>query len=194
MVDFSRVTIMFSLPRSRSQWFTWFMGQAPNVDAFHDPLKYASHPEVLVSMIRDWVNNPANAGRRMFIADTCASHFHSRLTNALPGLQQFFVLRQPLEVVESLRRQVGFNMTEMIENQAEHLELVLERVDRRMIFDYHDLSIGKLNRLWDYVTDKQVLLLSDLRERSTKVVDRPLREQYASTELTQSLMAHREFV
>lgn len=99
MSYYSHVTLLFSQPRSRTQWLAWLYGHA--IEAWHDPLACCVSIEELVAKI------DARGTEPLFIADTAALHFHNRLLGALPGARALYVERPIAEVVASLERVGG---------------------------------------------------------------------------------------
>lgn len=198
MIDYSRVTMMFCLPRSMSQWFVGFMRHSRNTDSWHDPLKQMTHPGQLVDKVASWLLDEGNRGRRLFIADTAASMFYSTFDTEMANMQRFFILRDETQVAESLRRQTGYEVQDLIHRQADYLRVVTNGivsrgVSRWPVIRYDDITYGKLAKLWEYTTDHQPLTFRELRDLYAKVIDVPVRLQPHFPEQLRSLLAYREF-
>lgn len=193
-MDYSRVTIMFCLPRSRSQWFAWFMRQASNMECWHDPLREMMHPGQLVDKVAKWLVDNDGNDKRLFIADTAASMFYNLIDTDMPNVQRFFVLRDETEVAESMRRQTGYEIQDLIHRQAEYLKTVADHGQSEWpVLYYNHLTYGNLALLWEYVTDRQRITFRQLQDYRSKVVDTPVRQQTHFPERLRSLLGYREF-
>lgn len=90
-MDFSNLTFMICLPRSRSAWMVEFM-RAHGVTAWHNPLQSCSRLEQLHELVRDRMSK-ALPGTRLFIADVAALFFYDKLVFMFPGAKFLFVWR-----------------------------------------------------------------------------------------------------
>ncbi len=117
MRRYPHVTVMLSLPRSRSAWMCAFV-RAGVAHAWHDPLRCCGHVEDLARRI------DAAAPGRVFIADTGAVLFFEQLQARLPGARFFAVVRDAGEVIGALQR-VGIGNAYDTVRQARVLDRVL---------------------------------------------------------------------
>ena len=197
MRDYSRVTFMFCLPRSRSQWFAWLINKSSNTVAWHDPLKRCGHPNTLVLMIDKFLDD--NPDKRLFIADTAAVMFFRYFTMALSApsmsssraMNYFFVRRQFGDVLHSMREQTGKWMTDFLIKQGIYLDHV-SVLHPSPIVEYNSIALKNVRKLWMWITKGDYITEKDLYDAMATVVDTPVRDQVADPDLVRSLLAYRE--
>lgn len=173
MKDYSHVTMMLSLPRSRSQWMAWLFREKSKITSWHDPLKECEHPRDLVKIID---RHPA--GHKLFIADTAAILFRDYLGNALPGMKTIFVSRHPTVVLQSIAASAGRPTGRVAYN-------LVHRAHRRMqehngqsnFYDYQALDSDIVVQLiYERVTG-QLPLMSRIEAARKVVIDVPILHQ-----------------
>ena len=185
-MSYGHVTICFSLPRSRSQWLTWYYGRALQ-HAWHDPLALCVHPLDL----RERIDHTPPG--RIFIADTSAILFHSAITASLPGAQFVYVLRDPREVCASLKRQTHYPRTRLIGDMHTRLLRESQEVEKLSVSQFADLD-RKASMWWPSITGfSHAAMPPDFWSVAAKTrVDTPVHEQIAYPEKRYALMLHRE--
>lgn len=192
--DFSRVHFMFALPRSRTQWMCHFLGHAPNVDTWHDPLAFCRSPQHLADKIHNHLRK-SPADRRLFIADTSSVMFYRSLKAALPGMNVMTMRRDATSICESLRRQVGSDMAFMVmpcyERLLQIIRLELEAGNYENHFEFH-LDLGNMVDIWAEVSGDKPMLASWLHEVASTVIGRPIRGQPHSDACVEALLKYSE--
>lgn len=172
------LTIMYSLPRSMTQWWRWFF--AHGCHAVHDPLSRARHPRHLRDVVA------AADGEPIFIADTSAIFFHEYLRRTFPGHKRIYMLRNPADVRTSLAKQ-GCGMPGVVEDQYARLQRHAWGDDNNLRLHYGCLA-GTLDAVYTYVTGR-----TDTPPHAlSKHVDRPLRAQYRDPAAIKSLFAYKD--
>ena len=177
MADYSHLTIMYSLPRSMTQWWRWFF--AHGCHAVHDPLARMRHPDKLKSLV------DAAEGERMFVADTSAIFFHDRFLDLLPGHKRMYMIRSPDQVAESIRRQGCTPPGAMLLDQ--HSRLVFRAYSApsaKIRFGY----VFDLPQWYTFVTGREDCPWDALDHH----VDVPLRQQYRNPANQKSLLAYKD--
>ena len=180
---YEHVTLCFSLPRSRSHWLAWLYGNA--IPTWHDPLATCDHPLELKGMIDAQDYTP------LFIADTTAILFHTAITTSLPGANFVYVLRNPNEVCESLKRQTRFPQTSLI--QRMNARLLKESEGAANVSRYEDLNQHAL-RWWPRITGVPLDRVTEAWRRAacSTVVDVPVQQQHGYPEKRHALMFYQE--
>lgn len=188
MNDYSRVIMMFSLPRSRTQWWTWFFSHG--MTAWHDPLwDHAALPS-FVRQVDDWLEN--NEGP-LFIADTSAVFFHEQLHQLMPGLRHVYMFRRTQDVVDSLRAQTGLDFTDLINQQHDKLHRHgFEGAEPPLRLHWDFINADVLWAVWRLFVDAPFPSEETLAEWMAHVVDVPVLQQPHDTEKTKSLMGYKE--
>lgn len=182
-MSYEHVTLCFSLPRSRSQWLAWFFGQA--VTSWHDPLKHCEHPLNLKWMIDQ------QPGKRLFIADTSAVLFHDAITRSLPGANFLYVLRDPIDVCASLKRETGFPHTSTIQAMNKRLVAAALGADYACTYERLDSHVPHWWRIVTGRSPKGEVEKFWLQAKATRI-DTPVNEQDAYPEKLRCLMQHKE--
>lgn len=180
--DFSHVTIMFALPRSRTQW--WSRILAHGVTAWHDPLRDHASPHSFLKRVREHQG-------RLFIADTAAVFFHDAIVSGLPGVQRLYMIRNPVDVIASLRKQTGQDMT--INVQQEHAKLFKHAFNdgRRIYWGCIDNQV--FGDTWEYVTGATRPDGVTTRLWCDTIIDTPIADQpVGDIHKLRSLMGYRE--
>lgn len=169
---------MYSLPRSMTQWWRWFMSHGCH--ALHDPLARCKHPDELKTIV------DSAEGERMFIADTSAIYFHRRFEALFPGHRRVYMLRSPSECRASIQRQLGQSPSMlpqwarlMAHVPADHPSAVLH---------YGKIDVNRLRAMSSHVTGRAYgsELMLQLR------IDKPLRQQYSNADDIRSLFSHKD--
>lgn len=196
-IDYSRVYFMFSLPRSRTQWCTRFISQAPNVPhAWHDPLAFCRSPYELVAKI-DEVLRSAPPEQRIFIADTAAVMFYNRLTTLMPEMNVITMSRSMESVRHSLRKQVGRRMDFMVGPCNDRLQEIADDQTRRGNFhQYRFEEFGALQAqsLWHHVTGGRPIAWGEISRFVDRVIDVPIARQPHNPSAVAELLRHREVI
>lgn len=185
MSNYSHVSFMFCMPRSRSQWMSYFMGFG--CVAWHDPLKHCEHPLDLLPMIDEWTAK--NPGRRLFIADTLAGSFGKQIMPALPGALFFKVLRPIEEVRASITRAQGCcSVSTALANHWRRMYELHTELELR----YTDLdNPTALLNLFNVVTEAPHKMSEARLDRALSChIDYPLHKQVADARRLEKLMRH----
>lgn len=197
-MTYEHVTLCFSLPRSRSQWLAWLYSHA--VESWHDPLKHCESPLDLKARI------DACKAERIFIADTSAILFHGLLSAALPGARRLYVLRDPREVCESLKRETGYPRRRMVDDLFARVEREAKHalpssvafcgaadwLTRAWPRGEHEHIDRRAAQWWPAVTGRPPLAPGFYASRIAIRIDTPVREQPVWPEKRAALMAHAE--
>lgn len=184
-----RLTFLFALPRSRTQWFASVMGRVPGVTAWHDPSKDCMSPKQLVDKINTWM---AENDGHLFIADTAALMFHEYLTRALPDMVDVYCYRRLMDVRKSVMRQTGHDWAAILSPMHTRLCAIRE-LGGSVCFDFDDFSAQDLRLLMVLcVGDKYNLHNDELDKLCAEVIDTPIRDQANDPVNTRSLLAYRE--
>jgi len=178
-MSYERVTLMFSLPRSMTQWWAWFFGHG--CTALHDPLAHHSRPDGLKRDI-DAIEG------RVFVADTSAIFFHNQLIDALPGVQRLYNFRSPRDIMDSLYQQTGSDWQTLIADQS-----------RRLVMHGWAPGARRIHYVAQAETAAQLVLdvcgepfKGDVQEMLNTRIDVPLAQQYRDHYKTRSLMGYKE--
>lgn len=188
MKDYSALTIMFCLPRTRSQWWAWFFARGLGPWSMHDRMAHHASP---ASFVRECKAN-LETNDRVFIADTGAIFFHDYLVKHLPGMRAIYAFRNPEDVIESLRKQTGHNMRSMIEAQNQRLYQRAYQEHNTVRLHWGCVSLDMLRNLWTLVTGLPVPNDDTLRAFNDHIVDVPVLQQFSDKELSKSLWGYRE--
>lgn len=196
LVDYSRVYFMFALPRSRTQWCTRFLGQAPNVMAWHDPLAFCASPEELVHRIDDTLRSLL-PDDRIFIADTAALMFYNRLSALMPQMNVLTMSRSMDSVRHSLRKQVGRRMDFMVGPCSDRLREISDEQTRRGNFHnyrFEDFAGIQAQSLWHHVTGGKHIEWGEISRFLDRVIDVPLNRQPHDPAKVSQLLRKREVI
>lgn len=188
MKDYSHVTMMMSLPRSRSQWMAWLFAEKARITSWHDPLKHCEHPRDLVAMI-----DAQPTGAPLFIADTAALLFRDYLVNALPGVKTVYISRNPTVVLQSIaasaRRPYTTGLYKMVHRMHERLQ---RQAGHNNFYGYQALDSDIVVQLiYERVTG-QLPLMSRIEAARKVVIDVPILQQWRDPVKTQKLLRHSE--
>lgn len=188
MKDYSHVTLMMCLPRSRSQWMTWLFREKARIDAWHDALKGCEHPRDLVKKID---NHPID--RPLFIADTAALLFRDYLVNALPGLRTLYVSRNPTVVLQSIAKSSGHPTNTQCYNMVHRMHHRMQgHLGQNNFYGYHALDSDIVVQLiYERVTG-QLPLMSRVEAARKVIIDVPLMQQHQDPAATARLLRHSE--
>lgn len=176
MRRFDHVTIMFSLPRSMTQWWAWYFAQSGEVATMHDPLSRCGRPETLLRDIPD--------GAPVLVVDTSAVFFHERLRKAMPGAKRMYNFRHPADVKTSLERETGSRQDARINAAYEALYRHAYDEDNLCRQHYGAFDLEAAARVVGTAFVDRTLL-------QTKV-DVPVRKQFRDPKLVRSLMSYSE--
>ncbi len=185
VVTYEHITIMFSLPRSRSQWWAWFFGHA--CLSLHDPMKEHRSPKAFTDGLKKLPDRP------IFIADTAALFFHGKILDELPGVQTIYMIRNHRDVIASLRKQTGFDMSGLINEENEKLYRHAFHQDKGDRVYWGAINATEMHRLW-----MKVMKLPPPNDRTLlfwgeHIVDVPLMEQpFGDPDDVKSLMGYKE--
>jgi len=182
MPDYSNVTLCFSLPRSRSQWLAWLYRKA-DITSWHDPLNACSHPADLA------IATPTD--RKVFIADTSAILFHRKLSVAMPGARFLYVLRDPKQCAESMKRQTGFLYEAKMARMDEALRRFAAAAPPENVCDYDGVS-EFARRHWPHATGTADPGNRFWDDAWLRHIDVPVRDQPAYPERRAALLRHDE--
>lgn len=182
----ARVTFLFALPRSRTQWFVEMVKRTGAV-AWHDPSKDCTHPQQLVDKINHWLDN--NAGR-LFIADTAALLFHRYLTTAFPDLDDIYVMRKYADTLESVRRQTAEDWGVLL--WPMYSRLLAMRTLGTVMMDFENIREVDLALVLHLCNGTRDFKSKDLRKMLNEVIDTPICQQITYPEKTKQLLAYRE--
>lgn len=186
--EMSRLTFLFALPRSRTQWFAEMMGRNPHVTAWHDPSKHCASPKQLVDKIDAFM---ARSGDHLFIADTAALMFHSYLTWALPDMTDIYCYR-PFEAVRaSVRKQTGHDWAAILSPMHARLQAI-RALGGNVFFDFDNIREVDLALCMNLCTGHLDFDAKELRAMCNEIVDTPISEQENYPEKTRSLLGYRE--
>lgn len=174
------VTIMYSMPRSMTQWWRWLFSHGCH--AVHDPLARARHPNHMLDVVK------AAGGERIFIADTSAIYFHDYFQRLLPGHRRLYMLRNPADVCASLRQQVGYSMDGFIGDQYGRLCRHAWGEDNNVRLHYGCIKPSHLDALLPLVTGQDITVPGAL----CNIVDTPIRAQYRDPAATRSLFRYKD--
>lgn len=145
MGDFSHVTFMLCLPRSRSAWMCEFL--RPVATTYHDPLKRCSSITDLKQLIP--YTDP------VFIADTAAVFFTQQIIREFPGAKFLFVFRTRHDVIVSLSNAArAFNLMALEEAEASlHKSLRAVKAEGRKMMGVRFCDINQnLQKIWGFVS------------------------------------------
>lgn len=184
----SRLTFLFALPRSRTQWFVHVMGQLPGVTAWHDPSKDCRSPKQLVDKIE---KHMAGSSEHLFIADTAALMFHSYLTEHLPDMTDIYCHRPLAEILKSVRRQTGNEWKALLEPMYIRL-LTLRALGGNLFFDFDNIREVDLALCMNLCTGHFEFDAKELRDMCKEIIDTPINEQETYPDATRSLLSYRE--
>lgn len=168
-MTYERVTFLFSLPRSGTQWLAWLYGHA--ITAWHDPLKNCGS-------IRELKEKVDAVEGRLFIADTSALLFHDQIVEAFPGANRLCLWRPAASVLESIKAQNISVNEKMISKMSERLLDIAK--PRRALADtaafpfLYDFAY----RNWAAVTSHAPLDRDWFEACCQTKIDKPLPEQY----------------
>lgn len=174
-MTYEHLTIMYSLPRSMTQWWRWFFSHGCH--SLHDPYARCQHPDELKGIV------DSAQGERMFIADTSAIFFHERLRSLLPGHRRLYMLRNPRDCQVSVARELGRSPS--LADQHRRLAKHSEGGEQ---LQYGRVTVNDLRWLSQDVTGTtygNTLMLSHR-------VDVPLRRQYSNPAHVRSLFSHKD--
>lgn len=183
-MSYEHVSIALHMPRSRSQWLTYFMGFG--CVAWHDPMRHCAHPLDLVRLIDEWTAK--NPGRRLFIADTLAGSFGKQLIAALPKAFIFKIERPIEEVRASMARVCGTDVGGAY-GVSQH-QRRLEAVD---VLSYQSARLneeGLAYALWGRVTGDEPLPFDTFRKACDTIIDYPVLNQFFHPALLTKLLRH----
>jgi hypothetical protein len=107
-----RLYIVVALPRSRTQWFTWFFNEA--LVAWHDPLKNCESIDELGQKVDRALFGKDARANKLMIVDTAALFFGKELIARFPGARFITIKRPAREVDESLKRQTAYSLRVMM--------------------------------------------------------------------------------
>jgi hypothetical protein len=181
-MTYERVTFLFSLPRSGTQWLTWLYGHA--ITAWHDPLKNCAS-------IRELKEKVDAVEGRLFIADTSAVLFHDQIVEAFPGAQRLYLYRPVGEVMKSITDNDGVYSPEVL--YAMHGQM-----EGFSFYGYGVWVFSDLHRFahhyWYEITGDSGQLDKTWELWCMHKIDKPLREQYrlVNTAKARRLFAQRE--
>lgn len=183
-MTYERVTFLFSLPRSGTQWLTWLYGHA--ITAWHDPLKNCGS-------IRELKEKVDAVEGRLFIADTSALLFHGQIVDAFPGALRIY-LRRPLgEVMPSITANGGvFNPEVLYAMDSRLFEIAEDFFNDCQVWDFNELhTLGY--HIWGPVT-REYREPRWFDDKYATKIDKPLPEQYRliNTAKARRLFARRE--
>ena len=188
MERFDHVTLIFSMPRSRSQWFRWFLSSG--CEAWHDPLVECSKPQDLINKIVKW--SKAHPGSRLAVVDTGAIFFFDHLVTGMPGLKVMFLFRHLADIGASLKRQLGQDMTQVVLDQQVRMfcraygqSPALQRLH------YNALPARKLQQVYIDITGRAIDI-ETVEEMSAVKIDVPMLQQKADPRATRMLLKHVE--
>ena len=165
-----KTTILFSLPRSRTQWWAHFFG------GYHDRLAHHQSPASFVEEVKE---------KPGFYAETAGLLFHDQIVKALPDAQRMYVFRHPEDVLLSIYRQTHQDHSVHINSMQRKLMRHAYEEDRshRQFYGMFDLQ-----RAWDFVIGEGPAPL----HLDSVIVDVPLRQQYVDARSATLLFRHRE--
>lgn len=198
MESFEKVTLIFAMPRSRSQWMRWFLASGFHDDhsdrpiaAWHDPLSNCSDPQRLVKHITHWLNvHENNSEARLAVVDTGAIFFWEQLTTAMPGVKEIFMFRNPADIIQSLHAQLGLDMTELVRGQ--HTRMMNRAYGRNKIrLHYEAMTPVMLMRVFNEVTGRAIDIETVI-EMSKVKIDVPMLRQPRNNRATAELLKHVE--
>lgn len=179
MADYSHLTIMYSLPRSMTQWWRWFF--AHGCHSLHDPLARFRHPDKLKDVV------DAADGERIFIADTSAVFFHERFERLLPGHRRLYMHRNVDDVIRSLYLQyINPPVAQLVDA---HERLMEHSYGMEAKTRFHFGCMGKpLSMVFSLVTGSANMPKDPLATH----VDVPVRQQYRNVADIKSLLAYKD--
>jgi hypothetical protein len=111
-----RLYIVVALPRSRTQWFTWFFNEA--LVAWHDPLKNCESIDELGTKVDRALFGKDARANKLMIVDTAALFFGKELIARFPGAKFITIKRPAREVDESLKRKTAYSLRVMMQAHA----------------------------------------------------------------------------
>lgn len=178
-MNYDHLTIMYSLPRSMTQWWRWFMSHGCH--ALHDPLARCSHPDQLKAIV------DAAEGERMFIADTSAILFHDRFERLLPWHKRMYMHRNVVDVRTSLAKQHYYAPEGLLE------EMRVRLFDRNNYpsFYFGEVTPRRAAEAFFDVTGETIEPYQ-VEGMLRHVVDTPLRQQYRNADHIRSLLLHKD--
>lgn len=180
--DLVNLTIMYSMPRSMTQWWRWFFSRGCH--SLHDPLARCRHPGQLRKIVE------AAEGEPVFIADTSAIYFHDRLQQVFPGHRRLYMLRDINDVFESIRRQGGaVSRTRLLDQHVRLLQRAWGKGNNTRLH-YGDLDPWALSVLYEIVTGTE--LRDDPAVMLAHRVDTPLRLQHRNPDDIRSLLSYKD--
>jgi hypothetical protein len=163
-MTYERVTFLFSLPRSGTQWLTWLYGHATT--AWHDPLKNCAS-------IRELKEKVDAVEGRLFIADTSALLFYDQIVEAFPGAQRLYLHRPLPEVMKSIVDNGGVYSPEIL--QAMYSRLEGAAFYGETVWAFEDLHLFA-QHYWQAVTNRDCP--DNIDAYFHWIIDKPLPEQY----------------
>ena len=179
MAAYDHLTIMYSLPRSMTQWWRWFMSHGCH--ALHDPLARCSHPDQLKAIV------DAAEGERMFIADTSAILFHDRFERLLPGHKRMYMYRSARAVRASLARQHYYAPEGLLDEMQNRLTIR----NNHNTYDFGEVTPRRAAKAFRDVTGETIEPYQ-VEGMLRHVVDVPLRQQYRNIAAVRSLLSHKD--
>jgi hypothetical protein len=181
MVSYDRLTIIYSLPRSRSQWFTWLFRHA--CEAWHDGMRGCSSPRAFRDKVLIYLRE--NEHKRLVIADTGAILFYDELERLMPGHRKAFVIREVQDVIRSLHRQGVTGLDDMMRRQA---NMLARHSGGHFVFHFNSITVHELARLWRTVTGEYHRPLPFFEKANKVYVDTPIKDQPQAPRAARSLI------
>lgn len=186
--DYSRVTMMFSLPRSRTQWWAWFFGHG--IHSLHDPLSRYSSARTFAKDIDNWLDSHTG---RMFVADTAGLFFHETLIAAMPGVQRIYMIRNHHDVAQSLNRWSGrINSFPDLQEANERLYRYAYRNDDEVRLLWGMITVPILRDMWTWVTALPMPDSATLDRWNQHHVDKPIEQHTFDRQKAYRLWESRE--
>lgn len=176
---YEHLTIMLSLPRSRSAWMAEFLRIPGVVDTLHNPLQQCGSIEELGTKV-----DALTAGR-VFVSDVAALFFFDQLVVRFPGAKFLIVHRPAREVAHSMEKlgivpPLDLRKAEKqlvdIASSIRHNDWVLAG----SYFELHNPTL--LSAIFKFVSG-QVVSSRHLHTMMARNVQVPLQEQIARTDI-----------
>lgn len=180
---YEHLTIMYSLPRSRTQWWRWFM--AHGCHALHDPLAKCRHPGQVKAIV------DACEGEPVFIADTAAIFFHDRFQSLLPGHRRIFMFRGVGRVEASIRAQGLIPPSALLADGFDRLWQRASIDGPTVQLAFNTLTPRDAAEVFTLVTGK-ACNHEFAAEKMRTHVDVPLRRQYRNADDTRTLLSYKD--
>lgn len=184
MSDYSNVTFMVCLPRSRSAWLCAFLN--PIAVTMHDPLKHcASIADLGVEI--DHQRLVSGVETPIFVADTAAVFFYDQITMRFPGAKYFFVFRSPTEVSASLAA-LGAVNEHILHVQAIQMAALdhinKEKSIRKFWIGYHRMD-EYIPAIWQFVGGEDIAMPTRewIKKMTPRNIQIPIREQNRLTNI-----------